>query len=585
MALTYIKGQSKIRPNLFQRFETTDTDLPEALDGSVGVVIRSGWGDTDKVTKLTSISQIENKFGTDGTTDIIRKVFEAGATTVYGVRLTSEDAKAPTATINATGGTIELALAYVGERPVQIQVKQDLTVDDKKNIFILEDGAILENLFFYTGEDEDEIDNFVEALNGSKYVVVTDVYKQKRKLTVGKTTDTPKETVDGVSATVKTSNNQIVVTFSGLEDKYTPAIQLKAQNGSILAFSEKGISKEEDKDTVTITFNENAPANGTFTLNVRVQDNNDKSYKTILESKFEVDVKDLTDVNTVIPDLATIDFTGGVSPTITNASYSNAFEKLERYNFNTLAIDTIDESTKTLAHEFIDRLYENGRYSILVLGTNPRDALTKMISEARSINSRNVVLVGPGYIDQNGNEINGASIAAQIAGLIAATSSKVSITKKALTSAVSLYRVFSNDEYEDAILGGLLTLSLNNQDDVVVEAGITTLTTLKKGVEDQGWKKIKRVKTRNELFKRVSDNLDGVGPDTPANGDGDAFLKGKIMDAIDEMISEQKLAPDYSVDITDEIVEPDSISFKIVTYDYDTREKIYLDYVFRYRED
>lgn len=585
MALTYNKGEVKTRSNIYQRFETGDVATAQAVDGNVGVVIRSTWGDVDRATKLTSPNQIKEAFGDGGTTDILNQIFSAGATTVYVARLDGEDGKAGSATIVGEGGTVELELKNIGSRNIRLQIKPDITVENRQIVNILnEDGEILETYHYATGEGEDEIDNFVECIASSSVVTVTKVNKDARKLSPSKTTDTAGTDTDtGVSAKVTNNENRLDVVFTGLGDTYEPAIRLKSQNGAILAFSEKSIQLVEDGDKLSIIFTPNAPANGTFTLEIRVKEKSSGTYKTIQNSSFTVAVEDLTDKNTVIPSVATLEFEGGVDPTITNLSYSNAFEKLDRYRFNTLCLDTVTESVVDLAVDFTQRLYENGRYTILIAGTPSSNTLQDSINKAKAINKRNVVLVDRGYINASGVAIDEAMVAAQIAGLVAATSSTVSNTGDVLDGSVSLIRSYSNDEYEDAISGGLLTLSLNDNDQVVIESAITTLTELEDGIEDKGWMKIKRSKVRNEMFSRITQALAGKGPKTPPDDNGEGYIRGLILDVLKEMAAERKIAPNYTVIPTEEIDEPDSISYQLQVYDYDTLEKIYLDYVFSYR--
>lgn len=474
MAGTYREGIPEYRSGVFQRFSAEAVATPDLLDGRVAVVVQSPWGLTDKVTHLTSPTQIEQTFGTGATTEVINRVFDGGASEVFAIRLDGEDAKKGSLTLETssgedepkTGGSVNLELICPGTRELSLQVKAGLGDNSFKTITVIEDGKALEELYIPTGEGIDEVEALIEGSLNSSYFRVSD------------------------------------------------------------------------------------------------EGNHDET--------------------TTIDPIATISFTGGVDPTVTTESYSNAFIELEKYRVNTLALDTVDMDVITLAQEYVNRLYDNGKYVILVAGTEENDPLGKRIETARSLNDRNVVLLGPGYVNARGEKIDGAQIAAQIAGIVAATPSSRSTTHAPIIGAVSLIDTYSSDDYKAANLGGLVTLSVDDDNQIVLERGVTTLTTLDPEIEDEGWKKIKRLKTRNELFFRVSKKLSPLVRDTTPDKDGIEYLRGQATDVLKLMNSEKKIADDYSIELTDEITGADKVSFVIRVYDYDTLEEIYLHYVFRH---
>lgn len=583
MALTYKEGKPKVRPNIYQRYSTTDNYDEFSYDGTVGVVVNADWGDVEDVTIVRSTDQARKTFGTGGTTDVIEKAFLGGAVEVYVARLSSPEAAYATTTIEADTGRVFLQLKNPGNRDISIQIKPDLTVENRKNVTVLEDGEILETFSYRGGEGKDEIDEFVSMLGDSKFIDVVGTQRDTLKLKPQKGDETNPDTVEGVKAVVTTEDNKIIIDFKELAEGYTPAFQLK-MGTAVVAFQEDRIKLSNEGNVYTIEFSEKAPYKAGYTLNTRVQKDDDKSYKTVVQTAITIEVDDLSEKDSVITPVATQDFTGGANPVITNESYSNAFTQLEKYRYNTLVVDTVNEDVVNLAAEFVNRLYENGRYTILVVGCPSDFSLYERIKRAQNFNNHNIVCVGSGYIATDGSAVDEALIASQIAGMIAYYPCNRAITAKKLNGSSRLITGYTTEDYERAIESGLLTLSLDDDNNVVVEAGITTLTDLEKGIDDKGWKKIKRTKTRNELFLRVTRILNPIRSDVTPDDNGKAYVQALISGVIQEMAAENKLANEYQITITNEIDEPDSICFDIQVYDYDVIEKFYLHYIFTYRK-
>lgn len=288
------------------------------------------------------------------------------------------------------------------------------------------------------------------------------------------------------------------------------------------------------------------------------------------------------DDSSIVEAVATTEFTGGVDPTITVDSYADALVKLEKYRVNTLSLDTVDEDVIALAQEYVNRLFDNGKFVILVVATKADADFQQKILQARGLNDRNVVLIdGAGYTDSKGNVVDEEEIAAQYAAMVASTSSKYATTLMPVENAFALVSSYSTDEYRNANVSGLVTLSIDDFDRIVIERGITTLSKLDPEIEDAGWKKIKRLKTRNEMFYRLIKRLAQYISRTNNDDEGREFLRGQAILELDEMAQEKKIAPEFDVVQTDEIEGPDKVSFDIRAYDYDSLEEIYEHFVLR----
>ena len=145
-----------------------------------------------------------------------------------------------------------------------------------------------------------------------------------------------------------------------------------------------------------------------------------------------------------------------------------------------------------------------------------------------------------------------------------------------------LAETLTNTQIEKALLSGCIVLTKNSSGQVWIEQGINTLIT-PSGNEDEGWKKIRRVKTRFELMQRIGDTTDALIGKINNDTDGRAAIVAAGQSVIDTMIAEKKLAPGSIM--TEDSANPakgDSAWFVIAVDDIDSIEKIYLTYRFRF---
>lgn len=274
--------------------------------------------------------------------------------------------------------------------------------------------------------------------------------------------------------------------------------------------------------------------------------------------------------------------TGGEDPTVTNGAYSTAFEVLEAYRWNVLAIDTDDVQVHSLMQLFLNRIYENGRFCMGVVGEPTTVALEDRMTHASAFNDYQVVYVGNGFIDSAGTEYEGYMAAARIAGMIAGTPSNESITHTAVTGAVDLTETLTNAQYEQAIKAGMLTFSVSAAGTVWVEQGINTLV-LPGQTEDEGWKKIKRTKVRFELFQRLNDTVEGLVGNINNDPDGRMTVVQCCNGVCNSMVAEKKLLSGAYVEIDpNNAPAGDSAWFVVYADDIDSLEKLYFTFMFRF---
>ena len=286
--------------------------------------------------------------------------------------------------------------------------------------------------------------------------------------------------------------------------------------------------------------------------------------------------------------VASGDLTGGANPTVNNNSYSAAFAALETYYYNTIALDVNDDENLTLSlmlQAYLDNAYKMGKLGIAVVGEKTTVAFATRLSHAKAFNDAKVVYLGGGYMAGTENK-DGVMAICYTAGVIASTPSNSGITHTVINGATALCESLTYSQYEDAILSGMLMVSISPDGSIWYDSGIDTLTNPNEETEDAGWEKIRRVKVRFELFDRLDRALAPKIGKISADSDGvaDVIQTGqRILDAMAN--NEGKLMPGATfIEDPDNPLDVDSAWFIIQADDIDSLEKIYLQYQFRYSQ-
>lgn len=212
-------------------------------------------------------------------------------------------------------------------------------------------------------------------------------------------------------------------------------------------------------------------------------------------------------------------FTKGTDPQVTNGDYSNAFKQVEAYEFNTICVDTEDTSVHLLLQSFINRIFDAASLTQAVVAEKHTVDLETREAHAASFNDEKMHYVLNAHVNEQGTEIDGYQTAARIAGMIGAVAANSSLTHTVVSGFSEIKEKLTNTEMIAAEKKGCLVLSYNKAKQVWIDNAINTLITPKDN-QDDGWKKIRRVKTRFELIRRInttSDNLVGK-VDNDTNG-------------------------------------------------------------------
>lgn len=279
---------------------------------------------------------------------------------------------------------------------------------------------------------------------------------------------------------------------------------------------------------------------------------------------------------------------GGANPTVANTDYSNAFEAFEPYYYNTIALDVNDDSTLTLStllQEYLDNAYKYGKLGIAVVGEATTVAFATRLAHAAAFNDAKVVYLGGGYMVGT-ESYDGVLGICYTAGVIAATPSNQGITHSVIAGATDLCESLTFSQYEDAIMAGMLMVSMGPDGSIWYDSGITTLITPDDATQDNGWKKIRRVKVRFELIERLDRVLAPKVGKISADSDGVSDIIQSGQRVLDIMANNEGKLQAGATFLEDRNMPytTDSAWFVIEADDVDSLEKIYLEYQFRYSQ-
>jgi len=598
MAAFFIIGERKIRPGLYIRYENWGLPpLAGVDDGTCTSVFVSDWGPVgipSVMENFADIARIYGDGGDDGTTACPMEQFRGGARRVVGLRLgaaggiTSPGTPATYQIMDAgvtPAPVIQLTMKENNNNPYQLYIGASTGDPDIGELDLLLGSDKLETIQFDISTGADQIGGLIAAAATSDLFTLTLITDTGNALAM----PTVVPLIPGTNPVANGTQG----TYQIQDDTDAPVIQLTLLHPGSRAFSIAIRPSLADPNrtellilndmTVVERFGFDTPAGANQVDSLmsawRTQGSNFFTLTLIEESDNPIKIVTHDDI------------TPGTDPVINIAAYSAAFEVLEGFRWNVLAIDTNNTAVHMLKQMYLNRVFRGGKFVMGTIGEPSigADAVpfeTRML-HASAYNDYQIVYVGNGFVDLAGTVYDGWLAAARISGLIAGTPSNQTITRGGgvITGAVRLTEPLSNYDYERATQAGMLTFSTSAANTVWVENGINTLVLLGAN-EDAGWRKIKRVKVRFELFQRLNDTIEPLIGTINNDPDGRMTIIQLGNGVCGAMVAEKKLLPGARLE-NDPSNPPqgDSAWFLVYADDIDAFEKGYFAFMFRFAPD
>lgn len=274
-------------------------------------------------------------------------------------------------------------------------------------------------------------------------------------------------------------------------------------------------------------------------------------------------------------------FTAGTNPQVTTEDYSNAFAEVEAFDFNSICVDTEETAVHILLQTFVKRVFDAGLLAQAVVAETQEVDLDTRIAHAAAFNDEQMHYVLNAKVNEQGRVIDGYQTAARMAGMIAACPSNTSLTHTVINGFTEILERLTNTQIISAEKKGCIVLSYNSEKQVWIDSAINTLITAGAD-QDDGWKKIRRVKARFELIRRMNIICDSLVGKVDNDTNGRATVISQLQAVGDLMISEGKLTAIKVTESATYKADGDSAWFDIDVIDKDSLEHIYLTYIFRF---
>lgn len=151
----FAKGETKVRPGVYGRYEDAtpaeETDLVKVC----ACMIKSNWGPLNTIIEITPTSDLDLLFGKSGTISVIKEILSGKCQIIKAIRLGETGTKgAVTITNTEDVDVLKLEMKYPGTRQFAITIRESVTDPTKKELILLEGSTQLNKIIFNAGGDE-----------------------------------------------------------------------------------------------------------------------------------------------------------------------------------------------------------------------------------------------------------------------------------------------------------------------------------------------------------------------------------------------------------------------------------------------
>ena len=168
MAKSYIAGETKIRPGIYQRYTNIGGAVGAgARDGVNAIVTNASWGPVGVATVHETAKSIRDTYGNDDLIKAALAIKTGGAQKVYIYRPEGSGGAKGVATL----GAAKVEAKYPGARALKVKVQAKPGSTTTKQFLVIEGTTVLESFDFAVNET-DETASLIAATAKSNYVVV-----------------------------------------------------------------------------------------------------------------------------------------------------------------------------------------------------------------------------------------------------------------------------------------------------------------------------------------------------------------------------------------------------------------------------
>ena len=216
--------------------------------------------------------------------------------------------------------------------------------------------------------------------------------------------------------------------------------------------------------------------------------------------------------------VAAMNLTGGTDATPQNSDVTAFLDTLEGVKFNTVAIPTTDSSLQAAIKTKIKYLRES-------MGRGVQAVVPNFAADYEGI-----ISVKNGYSIDDDN-LSAAEACAWVAGATAGASYTESLTYKAVDGATGMNPALTHEEYVDAINKGHFAFSVSEENKIIAEYDINSLTSFKQP-KDETYRKNRVIRVMDTFQESVQLNF-------PPNKYANSPVGWDIMEGVGKSILKQ----------------------------------------------
>ena len=238
------------------------------------------------------------------------------------------------------------------------------------------------------------------------------------------------------------------------------------------------------------------------------------------------------------------------------ADYQGAFELLcAQENVSVLLCNSVTLSVQQTLRDCILEASASRRERIAVVAGARGESVSALVERAAGLNSERMVLVGPGALDDDGDELSGVKIAAAVAGVIAGQSDPaIPLGGAGLKGVPGLASVYNDGDLDLLILGGVTPVEQMGGE-VSVVRGVTTRTTTG-GVSDATWRDLCTVLVIDTVIPALRASLRSKFRRAKNTARGRGAIRAQVVLELENFLAKEIITAYDGVKVTADEADP-----------------------------
>jgi len=238
------------------------------------------------------------------------------------------------------------------------------------------------------------------------------------------------------------------------------------------------------------------------------------------------------------------------------ADYPKVFELLCRQeDISVMLCNSVDVAVQQKLRDCILEASASRRERIGVVAGARGESISALVERAAQLNSERMVLVGPGALDDDGDELSGVKVAAAVAGAIAGQADPaVPLGGVVLKGVPGVAQNCGDGELDQLILGGVTPVE-ELGGEVSVVRGVTTRTTTG-GESDPVWRDLSTILVIDTVIPALRASLRGKFRRAKNTPRGRGAIRVQVVLELENFLAKEIITDYDNVSVTADETDP-----------------------------